>query len=674
LACDSNWFFAPYPPALVAARRSLYYRQRFTIKTGYRGKVNLMVLNKPFQPGFSPAGALAASGALADAERHRAAGDTEQARRVLEQAIKEAPAPALYCALGALLHESGADEDAVSALGEAIAADPAHHPAYAALADIANKNGFIREAIEYAGQALQLEPENSAYRQHFLDLLAYNAKQTKFNPLLKQTISDSLAAGTLEYGALGRCWYALLRSDPLHKPHLKATMQRDHGGFCKVLRRGDYRAALRDPYFIDGVRHLVVSNRDFEKYLTGLRRLLLGELTDDSGFLPEEDFTALAAALAHYCFATEYVFALSPDEQAQQETLRKKISTGEATLPEIAVLGCYIPLYQLDNAAALQKTLMAGGADLQALAALQIDQPLAQQELRPAIAPLDTITDATSQAVQAQYEDFPYPRWRKISSRAELFAEEKTLSGKNAAILIAGCGTGQEALTLAHLLPDAEVTALDLSRNSLAYAAQKAQQFNIRNVRFLHGDLLNVGALGSSFDFVASSGVLHHMADPMQGWRAITDVLKPGGLMRIALYSEIARRHIAEMQQIIKDKNYASDAAAIRALRGDIDQLANKHAIDNITGFHDYYYLSECRDLLFHVQEHRFTLPQIKQSLDTLGLEFIRFYIGLSNLRDYQKQNPNDKAATDLESWARYEARHQDLFAGMYRFLCRKPG
>ena len=46
------------------------------------------------------------------------------------------------------------------------------------------------------------------------------------------------------------------------------------------------------------------------------------------------------------------------------------------------------------------------------------------------------------------------------------------------------------------------------------------------------------------FDLVESSGVLHHMEDPQEGWRILTGLVKPGGLMKIALYSEIARQDV----------------------------------------------------------------------------------------------------------------------------------
>ena len=44
-----------------------------------------------------------------------------------------------------------------------------------------------------------------------------------------------------------------------------------------------------------------------------------------------------------------------------------------------------------------------------------------------------------------------------------------------------------------------------------------------------------------------------------------------------------------------------------------------------VTQGEDFYSLSGCRDLLFHVQEHRFTLPQLAVLLAGLGLSFLGF-------------------------------------------------
>ena len=64
----------------------------------------------------------------------------------------------------------------------------------------------------------------------------------------------------------------------------------------------------------------------------------------------------------------------------------------------------------------------------------------------------------------------------------------------------------------------------------------------------------------------------------------------------------------------------------------------------------DFFSLSTLRDLIFHVQEHRFTLPQIKNCLNELGLEFCGFEneVATSNFREL---HGNEADIYDLELW-----------------------
>ena len=78
---------------------------------------------------------------------------------------------------------------------------------------------------------------------------------------------------------------------------------------------------------------------------------------------------------------------------------------------------------------------------------------------------------------------------------------------------------------------------------------ERLNELGLENLEYLHADILHLHQLGQKFDIIESAGVLHHMDEPMAGWRVLTDLLKPGGLMKIGLYSQSAR------QQIVKIRN-----------------------------------------------------------------------------------------------------------------------
>ena len=134
-------------------------------------------------------------------------------------------------------------------------------------------------------------------------------------------------------------------------------------------------------------------------------------------------------------------------------------------------------------------------------------------------------------------------------------------------ILIAGCGTGQHSIETASRFSNCHVTAVDLSLSSLAYAKRKTNELGFTNVDYLQADILHLHQLGKEFDIIESGGVLHHMHDPMAGWRVLVDLLNPGGLMKIGVYSELARQHILEIREEITALRVERSAADIRKFR-----------------------------------------------------------------------------------------------------------
>jgi hypothetical protein len=85
----------------------------------------------------------------------------------------------------------------------------------------------------------------------------------------------------------------------------------------------------------------------------------------------------------------------------------------------------------------------------------------------------------------------------------------------------------------------------------------------------------------------------------------------------------------------------------------------------------DFYGLSEVRDLLFNVQEHKFTIPQIKDYLNELGLKFCGFESDII-VQNFKLSFPHKYDPYDLDKWQAYEEANPGTFAGMYQFWCQK--
>jgi 2-polyprenyl-3-methyl-5-hydroxy-6-metoxy-1,4-benzoquinol methylase len=321
--------------------------------------------------------------------------------------------------------------------------------------------------------------------------------------------------------------------------------------------------------------------------------------------------------------------------------------------------------------------------ELEALQRRQILEPEKEKQLRSTIPILQEIKNNVSCKVQEQYEQNPYPRWvnlqlSPISKSISTHTQKLKLRISNLGIdeidtpqiLIAGCGTGEHPIATASNYKNCNVLGIDLSLSSLTYAKRKTEELGFSNIEYMQADILDLTALDRKFDIIESGGVLHHMDDPMAGWKVLTDCLKTGGLMRIGLYSESARKYIVQIHDEIEQSNIESSHDAMKSFRNKIVNSEEEHH-KWIVMSSDFYSMSTFRDLLFHVQEHRFTIPQIEVSLTQLGLAFCGFEHP-TIVQKFQSRNPTENALYDLEKWDNFEKEKPRIFASMYQFWCQK--
>ena len=351
----------------------------------------------------------------------------------------------------------------------------------------------------------------------------------------------------------------------------------------------------------------------------------------------------------------------------------------------VVALGAYRPLYEFSWAEKLCEREWAG--DVKEVIIRQISEPLEERSLRSQITRLTPINNKVSQSVQEQYEENPYPRWIKTG----LIENGKTIgvllagpphrfdlgdykSPESPEILVAGCGTGQHALSTASRFSNARVLAIDLSLSSLSYAQRKTQELNISNIEYAQADIMELGTLGRQFDLIESAGVLHHLGDPMAGWGVLVDLLRPGGLMKIGLYSATAHQHIVAGRSFITEHGYTTTLEDIRRCREDMIAMGEEGDQEMIKlRRNEFFSVSELRDLLFHVQEHRFTLPQIGEALHVLKLNFLGFEMRHDGpIKEFKKSYPGKDTLKSLAKWHEFELENPDTFIGMYQFWCRK--
>ena len=186
-------------------------------------------------------------------------------------------------------------------------------------------------------------------------------------------------------------------------------------------------------------------------------------------------------------------------------------------------------------------------------------------------------------------------------------------------------------------------------------------------------DILQARRAGS--DASTSSrraGSLQCLKDPAAGWRVLLSLLKPGGVMLLGLYSRLARSDINAARAVIVARGYGGSAETSGAAGRRFMALPDGAPGKSVTSAGDFYSTSDCRDLLFHVQEYQHTLPEIAAFLAAENLQFLGFQLDARVLRAYATEYPDDTAMIDLDLWHRFECKNPGIFAGMYQFAIQK--
>ena len=583
-----------------------------------------------------------------------------------------------YSNRGVAFQELGQLDAAVASCERAIQINPDSAEAYYNQGVALHALGRTDAAFSSYQAAVTIDPDNSLFWAGFEDGLQ-SVNVTSCSEEFVQLLSRMLDQPTIRPNDVSKPIVTTLRS------YRKLSRIMDQ------IRKGDLGKKLNTvtaqlssiPLLLQIMALSPIADLDVEKLFTKLRRLMLQKVTKGKSHAASQPFYV---ALSMHCFINEYVYAESKEERHAVEALANKISTNieqnaVVALEAVAVLGAYRPLHMFPWVADLPSAPWSD--DMKEVIVGQIDNFKTEQLIRSEISCLTPIENETSKIVRNQYEENPYPRWVRAGLNDDPKPMKQIFQALNLSldfddqhfpdhpdILIAGCGTGQHALSVAAEYVGARVLAMDLSLSSLSYARRKTQELGVENIEYRQGDILDFNKLGRQFDIVESAGVLHHMDNPMAGWSVLTDCLKPGGLMSIGLYSELARKHIVKIREEINIADLGEDDFAMKSFRTDVINSDQKHH-RQILSVPDFYNLSELRDLLFHVQEHRFTLPRIKNCLTELGLKFCGFE-SHEIVRKFKLTNIGSKDLYNLDKWDTFEQDNPNSFMGMYQFWCQK--
>ena len=430
-----------------------------------------------------------------------------------------------------------------------------------------------------------------------------------------------------------------------------------------------------------------ITEYSIEVMLIKSRQFLLQNIEK---LIPNTNLLKFVNAMAVQCFINEFIWNETAVESQAVLSLEDNIfnrtqENKQIKALKLLLLSCYRPLdsYPASN----QQFLIDSLNDYSDVVRIQIVEPSREFLIRENIPKLTEIISRVSTKVREQYESNPYPRWiatrlgrrdvdcNMLFDTVQLNLDQKpTQFSSKPNILIAGCGTGQHAITSATRFKNSVITAIDLSKSSLSYAIRKSRELDINNITFYQADILELINHHTKYDLIESCGVLHHMEDTFEAWNILAGLLKPDGLMKIALYSSTARKEIGEVRDIVRKKNLSGTLAEIRKMRYEIchSDESKFNSIRKISNIPDFFTVSECRDLLFHVQEKCFTLPEINVMVDKLGLVFLGFEFSDNKTKSMFSKYDPQASPYAFADWHNFEMAFPFAFSGMYQMWFKK--
>ncbi len=573
--------------------------------------------------------------------------------------------------LGTILRDLGKLKEAELSIRKALEIKPNIAEGHSNLGNILSDLGKIQEAFNSYIKAIEIDPKFFNIYPSITKLL--NESDIRhLNPAkLKEILNLLLERNDVPHKELFNAFYFL------HSKKIFINLEEIETDFSKL------EIIANEKVIINGFKKIIFKDIKLEKLLTNVRKYICDRITESKEGISLCQVKFIIA-LAHQCFFNEYIYSLTESEKISLNTIKTRCMDGELTEANISILACYLPLYKLLDHIPSLKTFNSSDKSFQELIKLQITEPLKEIELSQKIKKMGSINDDISQKVKSQYEANPYPRWRygshiaiqKLSINQAINVEikpnyiNKIENEEELNVLIAGCGTGNQIL-FSQRYKNAKITAIDLSLSSLAYSQRKIDELGIDNVELIEMDILEVNLLEKQFDIIECGGVLHHMNNPSKGLKKLLGNLKKDGFLKLGLYSELARKDIVEARDYITNKDIQANDEEMKDFREDVFSGKIKK-ISNLKNWGDFFTMSECRDLCFHAQEHRFTIKQLKELLQSNKLKFLGFLVPNQIKSIYKRNFPNDKEQTNLQNWEEFEKSYPNTFKRMYQFwVCK---
>ncbi len=609
---------------------------------------------------------------------HLQQGDLDEAIRFLNASLRANPeSPRVLFDLANALYQRNEVEPAIAHLRALIKLCPDMAHAHNNLGCYLKKIGQFEEALVCCCRALEIEP---SYREAYYNIAAVLRYKTFSRPVtalpnLAYVLLDIITnAKIIRPNEISSACLSLLKLEPRFRTLLDDALNTN-----KKLNVSPVIETLSEiPLLLELMSVCFLADYDVERFFTAIRAGILFLLIDLDD---QNESSMFELALALQCFSNEYIYAQTDEEtralQILEERVHMKIAVGDQpNQRELTCLASYKPLstYSWCHSVKFPK-------NLNQLEKRHILDPLVESQLQKSISRVKS-PNQTDETLNDQSGSQPYPRWENVGLSCKPESLQQHLNAtaninisrppcgttEQVQILILGCKTGQDAIETASKFTACNILAVDPNTSNLAYALRKTKELGLSNIEFRQAEMTDFDHLSLRFDvIVCSEGVLN-LKSQESVWVALTDSLKPHGLMKISVHSKSAREAMLKTSRIKSQQELESMHHNTQSFRQKL--MLGLSTDDQLQLWGDFYVTSAFQNLLLS-DEYLFTIPQISDWVEKLGMEFCGFETDL--IETFLAEYGGAHALTNLELWDEFEQNNPNSFAGHYQFWCQKP-
>ena len=299
--------------------------------------------------------------------------------------------------------------------------------------------------------------------------------------------------------------------------------------------------------------------------------------------------------------------------------------------------------------------------------------------------------------IEAQYNKHPYPE--PISNMDEfikngyaqasclkviwhrLFPEKKYYDNLN--VLIAGCGTNQ-AIYHALKYPKSDHYAIDVSEATLSHVSKMIKKYNIQNLTIDKKDILELKEK-NKFDYVISTGVIHHTKNPQASLNRLVEITKDDGALFIMVYASYLRMGVYFLQDGFNYLNLKSNKQDINLGQRLIELLPKSHYVhnylDQITsttgvGTKDLSFDAGIVDTFFNARDVAYNINELKYLINSSGAYFQNWFNNAHYYRqlfNFKENEDIDIAYKNLDNWELSDfTQKMNPDSGKFSFILRK--